>query len=156
MRILMRVLFVVLLAMLALGCGEDKKQPEKKQEAPAKAEAPAAAPAPAATPGKTLKVGFVYVSPIGDAGYSYAHDQGRKAIADMPGVETSYVEAVPEGADAERVLTKMARDGYGLIFATSFGYMDSVIKVAKDYPNVIFEHCSGFKRADNVGTYFGR
>ena len=103
-----------------------------------------------------LKVGFIYVSPVGDAGYSYAHDLGRQAVAEMQGVKTSFVESVPEGPDAQRVLRKMARSGFDLIFATSYGYMDSVIKVAKRFPQVTFMHCSGFKRAKNVGTYFGR
>lgn len=105
---------------------------------------------------KDLKVGFIYVSPIGDAGYSYAHDLGRKEVAKLPGVKTFYLESIKEGQDAERVLRKMAREGYDLIFATSYGYMDPVIKVAKRFPNVVFMHCSGFKRAKNVGTYFGR
>ena len=105
---------------------------------------------------KNIKVGFVYVSPIGDAGWSYAHDLGRKAIDALPGVTTSYVEAVPEGPDSERVMRNMARKGYGLIFATSFGYMDSMLKVAKEFPKTVFMHCSGFKTAPNMGNYFGR
>jgi basic membrane protein A len=105
---------------------------------------------------KELKVGFIYVSPIGDAGWSYAHDLGRKALEAMPGVKTFYVESVPEGSDAERVILNMARKGYDIIFATSFGYMDSMLKIAKKYPNIVFMHCSGFKRAKNMGTYFGR
>ncbi len=105
---------------------------------------------------KEMKVGFIYVSPIGDAGWSYAHDQGRLALEAMPGVKTTYVEAVPEGADSERVMLNMARKGYDMIFATSFGYMDSMLKVAKQFPKTVFMHCSGFKRAANMGTYFGR
>jgi basic membrane protein A len=107
-------------------------------------------------PGKDIKVGFVYVSPVGDAGYSYAHDQGRKAIEQIPGVTTSFVEAVAEGPDSERVLMNMARKDFDIVFATSFGYMDPVIKVAKQFPRIKFEHCSGYKTADNVGIYFGR
>ena len=105
---------------------------------------------------KEIKVGFVYVSPVGDAGFSYAHDVGRQAVAAMPGVTTSYVEAVPEGPDSERVILNMARKGFDVIFATSFGYMDSMLKVAKQFPKTAFLHCSGFKMADNMGTYFGR
>jgi len=105
---------------------------------------------------KDLKVGFVYVSPVGDAGYSYAHDLGRQAVDEMTGMETSYVESVSEGPDAQRVLRKMARNDFDLIFATSYGYMDPVIKVAKNFPETTFMHCSGFKRSENVGTYFGR
>lgn len=105
---------------------------------------------------KEMNVGFVYVSPIGDAGWSYAHDQGRLAVDKMEGVKTSYVEAVPEGPDAERVILNMARKGYKMIFATSFGYMDPMLKVAKQFPDVTFMHCSGFKMHDNMGNYFGR
>lgn len=105
---------------------------------------------------KELKVGFVYVSPVGDAGWSYAHDLGRQHIAALPGVQTSYVEAVPEGADAERVILNMARKNFDLIFATSFGYMDPMLKVAQQFPDIVFMHCSGFKRHQNMGNYFGR
>lgn len=105
---------------------------------------------------KEMKVGFVYVSPIGDAGYSYAHDVGRQAVEAMDGVTTSYVESVPEGPDSERVILNMARKGYDAIFATSFGYMDPMLKVAKQFPKVAFLHCSGFKQSENMGNYFGR
>lgn len=105
---------------------------------------------------KPLQVGFVYVSPVGDAGWSYAHDQGRKAIEAMDGVETAFVEAVPEGPDSERVMLNMARKEYDLIFATSFGYMDAMLKVAGQFPDTVFMHCSGFKTAPNMGNYFGR
>lgn len=105
---------------------------------------------------KELKVGFVYVSPIGDAGWSYAHDVGRGMVEDMEGVTTSYVESVPEGPDAERVIQNMARKDFDIIFATSFGYMDPMLKVARQFPDTIFMHCSGFKTAENMGNYFGR
>lgn len=105
----------------------------------------------------TLKVGFVYVSPIGDAGYSYAHEQGRQAvIANCENVKTSFVESVKEGADSERVIRNMANDGYELIFSTSFGYMDPTKRVANEFPNIAFMHCSGFKTAPNMNNYFGR
>lgn len=103
-----------------------------------------------------IKVGFIYVSPIGDAGWSYAHNEGRKAIDAMEGVETAFVESVPEGPDSERVMLNMARKDFDLIFATSFGYMDPMLKVAQRFPKVTFMHCSGFKTAPNMGTYFGR
>lgn len=105
---------------------------------------------------KDMKVGFVYVSPIGDAGYSYAHDLGRQAVEELPGVSTSYVESVSEGPDAERVILNMVRKGYDVVFATSFGYMDSTLKVAKRFPKAHFMHCSGYKTADNMSAYFGR
>ena len=103
-----------------------------------------------------MQVGFVYVSPIGDAGWSYAHDKGRQMVEGMDGVKTSYVEAVPEGPDSERVILNMARKGYDVIFATSYGYMDPMLKISKQFPNAKFMHCSGFKKADNMSNYFGR
>ncbi|MDM8539327.1 BMP family ABC transporter substrate-binding protein, partial [Desulfobacterales bacterium HSG17] len=105
---------------------------------------------------KEIKVGFIYVSPVGDAGWSYAHNEGCKAIDKIEGVKTSYVEAVAEGPDSERVILNMARKNFDLIFATSFGYMDSMLKVANKFPKATFMHCSGFKSAPNMGNYFGR
>jgi len=105
-----------------------------------------------------LKVGFIYVGPVGDLGWSYQHDLGRKAMekALAGKVETTYLENVPEGPDAERSIEQLARTGHKLIFTTSFGFMDATIKVAKKYPNVFFEHATGFKRAKNVSTYAAR
>ncbi len=105
---------------------------------------------------KDVKVGFIYISPVGDAGYSYAHNEGRKAVNEMEGVTTSFVESVPEGPDSERVTLNMARKGYDLIFGTSFGYMDPMMKVAKKFPKTKFMHCSGYKKAANMSNYFGR
>jgi simple sugar transport system substrate-binding protein len=104
------------------------------------------------------KVGFVYVGPVGDGGWTYEHDQGRKAVVEAFGdkVETMYVENVPEGPDAERVMTDMALKGADLIFTTSFGYMDPTINVAAKFPNVKFEHATGYKQADNVSVYSAR
>ena len=102
-----------------------------------------------------LKAAFVYVGPIGDGGWTYAHNDGRKALEEI-GVKTAYVEAVPEGAEAERIITRFAAEGYDLVFTTSYGYMDTTIDVAKKFPQVVFGHCSGYKRAENVFTYFGR
>ena len=108
--------------------------------------------------GEKLKVGFIYVGPVGDGGWSYQHDQGRKAIEAEYGdrIETTFIESVPEGADAERALTQLALAGNKLIFATSFGFMDSVIATAAKFPDVKFEHATGYKRADNVSTYDAR
>ncbi|MDR9483558.1 MAG: BMP family ABC transporter substrate-binding protein [Sediminimonas sp.] len=104
------------------------------------------------------KVGFVYVGPVGDGGWTYEHNQARLAVEEEFGdkVETVFVESVPEGPDAERVMTQMALDGADLIFTTSFGYMDPTINVAKKFPDVKFEHATGYKRADNVSTYGAR
>jgi len=105
-----------------------------------------------------VKIGFVYVGPISDHGWSYRHDIGRQAIETALGdqVETTFVESVAEGADAERVIRKLASTGHDLIFTTSFGFMNPTLKVAKDFPDVKFEHATGYKRADNVSTYAAR
>ncbi len=101
-----------------------------------------------------LKIGFIYVGPVGDFGWSYQHNQGRLAIEKaIPGkVETTYLENVPE-ADSERSIEQLARTGHKLIFTTSFGYMEPTLKVAKKYPNVMFEHATGYKRDKNMATY---
>jgi simple sugar transport system substrate-binding protein len=105
-----------------------------------------------------LKIGFVYVSPVGDAGWTFQHDQGRKQMEQALGakVTTKFVESVPEGADAERVIRELAASGHGLIFTTSFGYMNPTIKVASSFPKVHFEHATGYKTAKNVGIYNAR
>lgn len=104
------------------------------------------------------KVAFVYIGAPGDLGWSHEHDQGRKAVDTAFGdkVKTVFIENVPEGPDATRIIRQYAQEGYNMIFATSFGYMDPMVEVAKEFPNVKFEHCSGYKTADNMSTYFGR
>jgi simple sugar transport system substrate-binding protein len=101
-----------------------------------------------------LKIGFVYVSPIGDAGWTYQHDLGRKEMEKALGakVQTKVVDSVPEGADAERVIRELAATGHKLIFTPSFGYMEPTLKVAKDFPDVRFESVTGYKQAPNVAT----
>jgi len=100
------------------------------------------------------KACFVYVGPIGDFGWSYQHDQGRLAVEKELDVETAFLESVPEGADAERAIERFARSGCSIIFTTSFGYMEATNKVAKKFPDVKFEHATGFKReSENVSTY---
>jgi basic membrane protein A and related proteins len=105
-----------------------------------------------------LKIGFVYVSPIGQAGWTYQHDQARQAMEKSLGakVQTRFVEGVPEGADAERVMREMAADGTTLIFATSFGYLEPALRVAADFKDVKFEHAGGYKTAANLNTYNAR
>jgi basic membrane protein A len=105
-----------------------------------------------------LKVGYIYVGPIGDFGWSYQHDLGRQAVVKALGdkVETTYLENVSEGPDAERSIEQLARSGHKLIFTTSFGFMDATVKVAKKYPNLFFEHATGYKREKNLATYSGR
>ena len=139
-------------AAALMGCG--------KKEEPAPAPAPAPAPvteAPAPKP-EPLKIAFAYVGPVGDGGWSFAHDNGRKAVEKEFGdkVVTSFVESVPESADAERVLRDMAGQGNKLIFGTTFGYMESIQKIAPDFPDVKFEHATGYKTAANVRTYDSR
>jgi basic membrane protein A and related proteins len=139
------------MATVALvGCGKKETPPP----APA-AVAPAAAPAPAMEP---LKAAWVYVGPVGDAGWTFAHDLGRKAVEAKFGdkVKTTFVEKVPEGPDAERVIRDLAQQGNKIIFATSFGYMEPMLKVAKDFPDVKFEHATGYKTADNMRVYDAR
>jgi len=125
-----------------------------KKEEPAPAPA-AAASAPKAEP---FKAAWVYVGPVGDAGWTFAHDLGRKAVEAEFGdkVQTTFVEKVPEGADAERVIRDLAQQGNKIIFATSFGYMEPMLKVAKDFPDVKFEHATGYKTADNMNVYDAR
>lgn len=110
---------------------------------------------PTAQAADPLKVAFVYIGPVGDGGWTFQHDQGRLAIEKEFGnkIKTTYVENVPETADAERVIRQLAVDGNQLIFTTSFGYMDPTIKVAKSFPKVHFVHATGYKTAANVGTY---
>ena len=150
-RSLFKVAALSALAAAAMvGCGK------KEEPAPAPAPAPAAeAPAPKPEP---LKIAFAYVGPVGDGGWSFAHDSGRKAIEKEFGdkVVTSFVESVPESADAERVLRDLAGQGNKLIFGTTFGYMESIQKIAGDLKDVKFEHATGYKTAENVRTYDSR
>ena len=108
--------------------------------------------------GESVKAGFIYVGPVGDGGWTYEHNQGRLAVEEEFGdmVETVYQENVPEGADAERAITQMALSGADIIFTTSFGFMDPTIAVAEKFPDVVFEHATGYKTADNVGVYSAR
>jgi simple sugar transport system substrate-binding protein len=105
-----------------------------------------------------LKIGFIYVGPIGDMGWSYQHEVGRRGIEDAfkGKIETSFLENVNEGPDAERSIEQLVRTGHKLIYTTSFGFMDATAKVAKKYPNVMFEHATGYKRDKNLATYSGR
>jgi simple sugar transport system substrate-binding protein len=133
------------------GCGkQEPPKPAAQADAP-KAEAPKPAPEP-------LKIGFMYVGPVGDAGWTFAHDNGRKAVEAEFGdkVKTSFVESVPEGPDAERVIRDLAAQGHKLIFATSFGYMEQMLKVAGATKEVRFEHATGYKQSENMRTYDAR
>jgi len=132
------LVFLSLILVLSLAaCGSDQEgQPEVEEE--------------------DLTVGFIYVGPIGDGGYTYAHDQGRLYLEENMNVKTIYKESVPETQEVEQEIRNMIDQGAEAIFATSFGYMDYIEKVSKDYPDVAFFHCSGYKTTDNLATYFGR
>ncbi|MBA3059720.1 MAG: BMP family ABC transporter substrate-binding protein [Gammaproteobacteria bacterium] len=139
-------------AAALVGCGK------KEEPAPVPAPAPvASAPAPAPKP-EPLKIAFAYVGPVGDGGWTFAHDNGRKALEAEFGdkIQTSFVENVPESADAERVLRDMAGQGNKLIFGTTFGYMEPMLKVAADNKDVKFEHATGYKQLENMRTYDSR
>lgn len=127
----------------------------QKEDAASTPAAPQPVATDAADPAQPLQVGFMYVSPIGDGGWTYQHEQARQAVQQKFGdkIATSFVESVPEGPDAERVLRDMAGQGKKLVFATSFGFQEYVQKAAADLPDVKFEHATGYKRGDNVAVY---
>lgn len=136
--------------------GVQGEAPSQPPESAGEMDAPSAGEA-MSSPAEPFQVAYVYVGPVGDLGWSYAHDQGRQALEQaFPNVETSYSELVAEGVDAERVIRDYAQRGYDMVFATSFGYMDSVLEVASEYPDVLFEHATGYETAENVSIYDGR
>ena len=139
-------------AAALVGCGK-KEEAAPAAAAPAAAEPAAAASAPAKP--EPLKAAWVYLGPVGDAGWTFAHDQGRKAVEAEFGdkVVTTFVEKVPESADAERVIRDLATQGNKIIFATSFGYMEPMVKVAAEFPDVKFEHATGYKMSANMRVY---
>lgn len=150
-RALLKIAALTAVASAALvGCGK------KEEPVAAPASAPVAA-APAAKP-EPLKIAFAYVGPVGDGGWSFAHDNGRKALEKEFGdkIQTSFVESVPESADAERVIRDMVGQGNKLIFGTTFGYMEPMLKVAADSKDVHFQHATGYKTAPNMSTYDSR
>jgi basic membrane protein A len=139
-RKLVHTALAAAVALTLASCGK-KEEPAPKAPEPAKVEA--------------LKVAFIYVGPVGDAGWTFAHDNGRKHIEAKFGdkIKTTFVEKVPEGADAERVIRDLVGQGNKLIFATSFGFGDAMEKVAKDHPDVKFEHATGYKTSENLRVY---
>ena len=148
-RSLLKIAALTAVAAAALvGCG--------KKEEPAPVVAPVAS-APVAKP-EPLKIAFAYVGPVGDGGWTFAHDNARKALEAEFGdkIKTSFVESVPESADAERVIRDMVGQGNKLVFGTTFGYMESMLKVAADSKDVKFEHATGYKQAENMRTYDSR
>ena len=159
--------FLLVLGLIATACAPQAAPTQAPAPTTAPAAQPTAAPAeptaapaePTAAPAASkFKIAFVYIGPPGDLGWTYEHDRGRKLLQEHFGdkIETTAIENVPEGPDAARVIRQYAQQGYNMIFTTSFGYMDPTIEVAKEFPNVYFEHCSGYKTAENVATYFGQ
>lgn len=149
-RSLFKLAAVSALTVTALAACGKKDEPAVAPAAAPAAEAPAAA--------EPLKVAFAYVGPVGDGGWTFAHDTARKKIQDQFGdkIVTTYVESVPEGPDAERVLRDLASQGNQLVFGTTFGYMDSIQKLAPDFKDTKWEHATGYKSGDNVRTYDSR
>ena len=152
-RSLLKTAALSALAATALvACGKkDEPAPAPAVVAPPAAEAPAASTGP-------LKIAFAYIGPVGDGGWSYAHDNARKALEKEFGdkIVTTYVESVPESADAERVLRDFVGQGNQMVFGTTFGYMETMVKIAADHPEVKFEHATGYKTAPNLRTYDSR
>lgn len=141
---------LVMASMMALtACGGGEKPAEKPAEAPAET-----AQGTAMDP-KDVKVGFVYIGKINDEGYTQAHDQGRLALEEM-GIECKYAETVPENADCEKTIRDLIDQGCNVIYTNSFGFMDYTVKVAEEFPDVKFGHCSGYKTLPNLSTYFGK
>ncbi|AOW12515.1 BMP family ABC transporter substrate-binding protein [Hydrogenophaga crassostreae] len=149
-RSLIKAAALSALASAALmGCGKKDEAPAEPAPAAAVAEAPKAEP---------MKIAFAYIGPVGDGGWTFAHDNARKAVEAEFGdkIVTSFVEGVPEGPDSERVLRDMASQGNKMVFGTTFGYMEPMLKVAADFPDVKFEHATGYKTAANMRTYDSR
>ena len=143
----------ILTAFTLMACGGAKDAAKPADQAPAAA--------PTAAGAKEIKAGFVYVGPVGDGGWTFAHDNGRKAMIealakDGVTVTTQQVESVKEGADAERVIRDLVAKGNNVIFTTSFGFMDPTLKVAQTSPKTMFYHATGYKNAPNMGTYEAR
>ena len=138
-RVLSLVMLIVVVMFTTIGC--NKKSENAKQGADAQ---------------KEMTVGFIYIGPVGDGGWTYAHDQGRIYLAEKLKVKTLFKESVPEGPEVKDVARQMIAQGATVIIATSFGYMDHIEELSKEFPNVKFLHCSGYKMTENMGNYFGR
>lgn len=159
------LVLMLILALTLVACGGDEEPTEEPAEEPAaeteaepEEEEAEAEPEEEMSSDEPFKIAFVYVAPIGDLGWTFAHDEARLAVEEQfgDGVETVFIESVPEGPDAERVIRDFAQKGNDLIITTSFGYMDPTINVASEFPDIQFVHISGYKNADNVSTVFGR
>ena len=149
------VVLTMVLSLVLTGCGSSKAPAQSSSAQPAQSSAAQSKPAEA---NKPLVVGFVYIGPINDGGFTEAHDNGRKMLEKELGdkVKVIYKENVPESPECEKAIRDMVDQGAKVIFSTSFGFMDYTEKVAKDHPEVTFLHCSGYKTLKNMGTYFGK
>jgi basic membrane protein A len=148
------VALMMVLALVAAACSSDDSGDDTTTTAAASGGDETTTTAAAA--GETMKVAFVHVGPTADKGWSWAHDQGAQYLAaNMPGVEITTLESIPEGPDSQRVFEDLAADGNTLIFGTSFGYMDPMLAAAENFPDVAFMHATGYKVSDNMGNYFG-
>ncbi len=147
-------LVIALMATILAACGSSGSGSEPSLSPSAGPSGSAAASESPAAEKPMPRVAFVYIGPPGDGGWTYEHDKGRQYMEEQLGIKADYVENVPESADAERVITELAQN-HDVIFTTSFGYMDYTLNVAKKFPDVKFLHASGYKTADNMGTYFG-
>lgn len=149
-KIWIGLILLMIGALLVSGCAETPPVEETEAEPEAETEV--------AETEEPLKIAFIYIGPPGDLGWTFEHDRGRLMLEEEYGdlIETTYVENVEEGPDSARVMRDYAQQGYDVIFATSFGYMDHMVEVAAEFPDVIFEHCSGYKTSENMATYFGR
>lgn len=149
-RVLSLISILLCMSLFLTGCGGEKasteavKSEDKKEESGQKTDI------------KDIKAGFLYVGPIGDGGWTYAHNEGRLVLEKELGIETKYVEAVPETEESEKVMENMIKEGCNVIFATSYGFGPYVKNVAKNHPEVVFLHCSGIETAENIGTYYGK
>jgi basic membrane protein A len=146
MKRFLALLLAVLMVFALVGCAGDEPVQEATEETPEVPEVPA----------EDMIVGFIYVGPIGDGGWTYSHDLGRLYLEDQLGVKTIYKESVPETQEVESEIRNMIDQGATAIFATSFGFMDYVEKMSNEFPDVAFFHCSGYKTTDNMANYFGR
>ncbi|MEK3795374.1 BMP family ABC transporter substrate-binding protein [Paenibacillus sp. FSL R7-0204] len=154
------IITMFLLAVVLTGCAKNNtvsNTDAAATAAPSAASTPEGSEAAATTEPAAKKptVAFVYIGPPGDGGYTYQHDQGRLYMEKELGIKADFVENVPESADAERIITELAQN-HDIVFTTSFGYMDFTLNVAGKFPNVKFLHASGYKTAENMGTYFGK
>ena len=152
----MLVSLILVLAVILGACAAPAAAPE--EEAAVVEEPAAEMEAEAEVPAEKLKVAFIYIGQPGDLGWTYEHDRGRLMLEEALGdqIETIFIPDVPEGPDAEKTIRDVVEAGADVVFTTSFGYMDPTATVAADYPDVVFEHCSGYVTADNLATYFGR